>query len=42
MAVLRACFGIYAVIIAIFYVVMLPVSRAEHASSPAPAPTSDG
>ncbi|XP_022968217.1 arabinogalactan peptide 22-like isoform X2 [Cucurbita maxima] len=44
MAALRACFGLYAVIIAIFYVVMLPVSRAEHASSPAPAPapTSDG
>lgn len=45
MAVLRACFGIYAaVIMAVFYVVSLPVavSAAEHSSSPAPAPTSDG
>ena len=45
MGVLRACFGIYAVIIAVVYVVMLPVSAAvEHSSfpAPAPAPTSDG
>ncbi|XP_038898060.1 arabinogalactan protein 41-like [Benincasa hispida] len=43
MAVLKACFGIYAaVIIAVFYVVTLPVSAAEFSSSPAPAPTSDG
>ncbi|XP_022140891.1 arabinogalactan peptide 22-like [Momordica charantia] len=42
MAVSRACFGIYAGIIAILFVIILPVSRAEHSSSPAPAPSSDG
>ncbi|KAG6576674.1 Arabinogalactan protein 22, partial [Cucurbita argyrosperma subsp. sororia] len=45
MGVLRDCLGIYAVIIAVVYVVMLPVSAAaEHSSfpAPAPAPTSDG
>ncbi|KGN57863.1 hypothetical protein Csa_009896 [Cucumis sativus] len=47
MAVLRAsCFGIYAaLLIAVFYVVALPLSSAQLSSSspaPAPAPTSDG